>query len=131
MAGTVTITQVPEKTPYGREISKVQVDWTSDASGNATGAISLYGNLIKVNTAPGSPTPTDLYDLTLIDPDGTSLDALTGLLVDRSSTLSQVKYTTPTGNSLPIFLVGSYTFTIANAGNAKSGSVWFYLVDDL
>lgn len=131
MAGTVTVSPKPVTTPQGEFYQKIQIDWTSDASGNATGTVKLYGYLLKVNTAPGAAAPTDLYDITLIDPDGTSLDALTGLVVDRSSTLSQVKYTTATSNSVPIFLAGDYTFTVANAGNAKNGTAWFYLVDVL
>lgn len=130
MAGTVTVTQTPLKTLQGREINKVQVDWISDASGNATGAITLWGNLIKVNTTPGSPAPTS-YGITLVDPDGAVADALTGLLASRSATVGEVKYMTATGNSLPIYLTGTYTFTVASAGNAKAGSAWFYLLDDL
>jgi hypothetical protein len=133
MAGTVTVTQVPLTTRYNTEYNKVKVVWTSDASGNASGPLELYGYLLKVNTDPTS-TPTALYDITLLDPDiatGTALDALTGLLADRSGTAGEVKYTTPTSNSVPIFLAGTYTFTVANAGNAKSGTAYFYLVDTL
>lgn len=130
MAGTVTITQTPLKTIQGREINKVQVDWISDGAGSATGAITLWGNLIKVNTTPGSPAPTS-YGITLVDPDGAVADALTGLLAARSATVGEVKYMTATGNSLPIFLTGSYTFTVTSAGASKQGTAYFYLVDDL
>ncbi len=126
----VTVTQVPLKTPFGKEINKVTFDWTSDGSGNATGSVTLYGYLIKVNTYP-SGSPTALYDITLIDPDGTGLDALGGLLIDRSGTVSEVKYTTTSGNAVPILLAGTYTFTVANAGATKTAAAYFYLVDDL
>lgn len=130
MAGTVTASRVPLKTPDGEYYNKTSIDWTCDASGNATGSVTFYGYLIKVNTYP-SGAPTTLYDITLIDPDGTSLDALGGLLADRSGTLTEVKYTTTSGNAVPVFLCGTYTFTIANAGVSKSGSAYFYMVDSL
>lgn len=126
----VTVTPRPLRSPYGEDYQKIQFDWTSDASGNASVSVDLYGYLIKANTYP-SGSPTALYDITLIDPDGASLDALGGLLADRSGTITEAKYTTVSGNAVPIFLAGSYTFTVANAGNAKSGSAYFYLVDSL
>jgi hypothetical protein len=126
----VTVTQIPLKSLYGEQFQKVQIDWTADASGNASGAVSLYGFLLKVNTVP-SGAPTNLYDITLIDPDGTGLDAVGGLLADRSGTNTEVKYTTPANNAIPVFLCGTYTFTVANAGNATSGKAYLYLVDSL
>lgn len=131
MAGTVTVTSSPKVTPYGKEIQKIQVDWTSDASGNADGAIVLFGYLVKVVTKPGAAAPTNLYDITVVDPDGSACDAAGGLLADRSSTLTEQKYMTISGSSVPVLCAGSYTFTVANAGNAKNGTAYFYLVDDL
>lgn len=131
MAGTLTVTPIPKVTRYGKEINKIQVDWTSDASGNADVSIELYGYLIKVITKPGASAPTALYDISLVSPDGTSCDELATLLNDRSATATEVKYTTISGSSVPVLLAGTYTFTVANAGNAKNGTCYLYLVDDL
>lgn len=130
MAGTLTITPIPRKTLYGAEVNKIQLDWTSDAAGAVTGSVDLYGYLIKVITVPGATTPTNLYDLTLVSPDGASADEFAGLLADRSSSNTEIKYMTASGSSVPILLNGTYTFTIANAGNAKNGTVYLYLVDE-
>lgn len=132
MAGTVTVTRADTVSRYGKEINKVSVAWTSDASGNATGAIELYGFLVRATTVPSaSVAPTTLYDISLVDPDGSACDAAMGLLVDQSATLTVTKYMTVSGSSVPILCAGSYTFTVANAGNAKAGVVYFYLVDDI
>jgi len=126
-----TVTQIPKKSIYGKLIQKVQIDWTSDASGNATATVNLAGYLIKVITLPGSAAPTNLYDLTLVSPDGSAADEFMGLLADRSATNTEIKYMTATASSVPILLAGDYTFTVANAGNTKTGTAYLYLVDDL
>lgn len=131
MAGTLTVTQVPKITRYGKEINKITIDWTSDASGNADVTVDLFGYLVKAVTKPGAAAPTDLYDITIVDPDGSACDAAGGLLVDRSSTLTEQKYLTISGSSVPVLCAGTYTFTVANAGNAKNGTCYLYLVDDL
>ncbi len=128
----ITVTPQPIVTPSDYWINKVKVTWTSDGSGNASGPLSLYGYLLKVTTDP-TGAPTALYDITLVDADGSTaaLDALAGLLIDRSGTVPETKYATAAGNSVPIFLGGTYTFTVANAGATKSGVAYFYTVDDL
>jgi hypothetical protein len=131
MAGTVTATRAPRVSGNGREVEKVSVAWTSDASGNADGSITnLYGFLVKYVTDPdGTAAPTDLYDMTLVDEN--SVDALAGSGADRSATLNQQVYPVASGAQTPVFLCGTHTFTIANAGNAKSGVAVFYLVESL
>ncbi len=131
MAGTVTTTLIPKVTPYGKQIQKIQIDWLSDASGNADAVVALAGYLVKAVTKPGVATPTALYDITIVDPDGAACDAAGGLLIDRSATVTEQKYITITGSSVPALLAGNYTFTVANAGSAKSGTCYLYLVDDL
>jgi hypothetical protein len=130
-----TISSKAKKSTYGdKNYTIVQVDWISDAGGAATAALNLYGFLVKMITLPGSPAPTDLYDVTLID--GISgLDACRGLLADQSATVTKEIYGIAKNSSdvapCPILLAGDYTLTIANAGNAKAGTCYLYLVEGL
>lgn len=131
MAGTLTVTRDPRRFPYsGRNAERIVVDWTSDASGNADVSIeNMYGWCIKVLTNPDATAPTDNYDITLLDENG--FDALEGKLVDRDTANNETVYPLVTGAATPVFLCGTHTFTVANAGNAKVGRAIFYIVESL
>lgn len=129
MAGTVTATY-----RKSTSVRVVDVEWTSDASGDATGKVALDGQLIKVVTNPSATAPTDNYDITLVDED--SIDVAGGLLANRDTTNSEEVYLfkqvtlTGTGSdaaAVPIYHGGLVTFTVAAAGNAKSGVARIYL----
>jgi hypothetical protein len=124
MAGTVTTTRIPIVSQSGVYTEKVQIDWTSDASGDADATVNLHGFLIKVITDPSATAPTDNYDITLMA-DG--IDQAASLLLDRDTTNTEMVYPVVTGACTPIFLAGNHTFTVANAGNAKLGTVYLYL----
>jgi hypothetical protein len=128
MAGTVTVTRDPRRAPNeGKAIERISVRWTSDASGNADVSITnLYGFLVKFVTDP-TDGPTDNYDFTLIDENG--IDALAGTGVDRDTTTTEQVYPVALNAATPVFLCGTHTFTIANAGNAKSGVVVIYTIE--
>lgn len=126
MSGTVTLTQFPLASPTGKRTELYQIDWTSDASGNATLALNLYGFLIKVITVPSVTAPTDNYDITLVQ---NGIDQAASLLVDRDTANTEMVYPVVSGAATPIFLAGSHTFTVANAGNAKIGTAYLYLVE--
>jgi len=127
-AGTLTTTRTQTQLPSGKIVDIVQIDWTSDASGNADVAVTLNGYLIKAITDPGSTAPTDDYDITLVQ---NGVDAAATLLTNRDTANSEQVYPLVSGAATPIFLVGSHTFTVANAGNAKVGTAYFYLIDSL
>lgn len=132
MAGTVTVTRDPRRMPNsGKTVERIHVAWTSDASGNADGSITnLYGFLVKVVTDPdGSAAPTDNYDITLVDEN--SVDAAESLLLNRDTANNETVYPLVTGAATPVFLCGTHTFTVANAGNAKSGVCVLYIVESL
>ena len=131
MAGTVTLTQTQVRAAgAGRGITKYSFDWTSDASGNATCAVpNMQGWLVKLVTDPGATAPTDNYDITLVDEN--SIDALAGTGADRDTANTEQVYTVATSAQTPIFLSGAYTFTVANAGNAKVGVAVFYVLESL
>lgn len=132
MAGTVTVTreEIKPSQRNTKHVTKVIVDWTSDADGDADVAIkNLSGWLVKVVTDPGSSAPTDNYDVTLIDEDGA--DALQSLCLNRDTSNSESVYTLVTGAATPVLLAGTHTFTVANAGNAASGRAVLYMVESL
>jgi hypothetical protein len=120
MAVTATVT--PGKLLYGKEYTKIRVNWTTDGSGDATGTIRFDGFLVRAVTDP-SDGPTDNYDITLVQD---SADQLGGFLADRDTTNTEVKIP-----SDPIFLAGVHTFTVAAAGATKSGVAYFWLVESL
>lgn len=102
--------------------------WTSDGSGNYTEAVTMRGWLVLVVTDPGATAPSDNYDLTLVAALG-GHDALGGALVDRDTATSE-PYPHPVNNpgvSVICYLNGSYTLTIANAGSAKIGTIYWYV----
>lgn len=130
MSGTVTVRRDPRVAPNeGKCIERIVVTWTSDSSGNATAEITnLYGFLVKLVTTPSATqAPTDNYDVTLIDENG--LDALAGSALDRDATATEQVYPVATNAATPVFLCGTHTFTVANAGNAKAGTAVIYTIE--
>ncbi len=105
-------------------LTAYRVAWLSD---DGDGSVSLPfvtrpGRLIQYKIVPdGTDVPTTLYDLTILDAD--SADILEAGGVDLSATVAT--WTTSTAR---VFMDGgTYTFTIAAAGNAKRGIVILYL----
>jgi hypothetical protein len=126
--GTVTSGITQTQLPNGKIVSVVQVDWTTDASGDATVSLSLNGYLMKVVTDPGATAPTDDYDITLVQ---NGIDAAAGTLANRDTANTEQVYPVATNAQTPIFLVGSHTFTVAAGGNAKVGTAYLYLIQSL
>lgn len=117
MAGSI----VDTSSAIGAGYDKHSIAWTSDASGNVSGnaATVKRGMLRQVKFIPGSggAQPTDLYDVTLLDADGA--DLLVGNGANKSNA-SAIWYL-PTN---PIMVeAGDVTPTVANAGNAKTGTI--------
>lgn len=102
------------------------VAWTSNASGAVSGnAFSVArGEIVQVRFVPGSSgsQPTNLYDITLVDPN--SVDILNGSGADQSNTAGAYLIFNP-----PLFHEASDTLdvVIANAGNAKSGTITIWV----
>lgn len=130
MAGTVTVTRDPRRSNSGGGIiEKIKIEWTSDASGNADSSITgLYGWLVKVVTDPVDG-PTASYDITLVDEN--SSDAAESTLLNRDTANIETVYPAVSGAAVPVLLCGTHTFTVANAGNAKSGVCYLYLKECL
>tara|TARA_R100001086_G_scaffold124417_1_gene64203 strand:+ start:56 stop:418 length:363 start_codon:yes stop_codon:yes gene_type:complete len=115
---------ITEKVSVG-SIKKVTATWTSDGSGAATGTTTavLDGNLIGLTTIPagGEDAPTDNYDVTVTDSDGH--DVLLGAGADRDTANTEHV----TEGSLAAVSHSPLTFTIANAGDTKQGTVILYI----
>jgi hypothetical protein len=116
-------TATPGVMPNGRCYTIISVPWTSDGSGNYTETVTMNGWLVKSVTDPGAAAPTDNYDITLVQ---NTADQLAGALADRDTANGECVI-----HAAPIFLAGDHTFTVASAGDTKSGTAYFYLVDYL
>ena len=108
-------------------IERIEIRWTSNASGAFTESIPLHGVILRVVTDPGSPAPTDNYDVTLVDEFG--LDLLAGQGANRDTTNTEAfcpgapLNDGTTASVLPIGHLGNATVTIQNAGDSKAGTV--------
>lgn len=139
MAGTVTTTNLNQGGTEGRSgffapaIQKYSLAWTSDASGDATVTTErLFGTLIGVAFIPsGSAAPTANYDVTLTDDNG--VDVLSGQGANLSNaTATRVVPGVPfkdgtTTSIAPVVINDTLDLAVANAGNAKGGTVVLYL----
>ncbi len=128
------IVVVDNRQSGNESVAKVIVDWTSDsAAGTVEQTIEhISGSILALETNPdGTDIPTDLYDITIEDPEG--YDILEGLGADRSATITQKtvilqeitinarQYAAhPPVNDRPL------TFKVAVAGNAKKGRAIIY-----
>ena len=108
-------------------IERIEIPWTSNASGAFTESIPLHCVILRVVTDPGSTAPTDNYDVTLVDEFG--LDLLAGQGANRDTTTTEAfcpgapLNDGTTTSVLPIGHLGNATLTIANAGDSKTGTV--------
>jgi len=84
-----TVTQI--YTRISSDMWLWQMDWTADASDGSvpstTSKVAFDHYVIIVITNPGSPAPTDNYDITLTDSDG--IDVMGGELIDRDKSSSE------------------------------------------
>src|SRR4051812_9489852 len=87
--GTVTETHgfATSSEAAGRVVNHVALAWTSDASGNVSYDFDFRGTIFRVATKPGTPAPTDDYDITVTDPAG--IDVLKGGGANRDTANSE------------------------------------------
>lgn len=132
MAGTLTVTRTDllEKAVQGMNPNVVgelvSVAWTSTAGGAADISVELKGWIVKAITDPasGGSAPTDNYDITLLR---NGLDILDGCLLNRDTANTEQVPTANSGISVITYANGTYTFTVANAGDTKGGVCEFYV----
>lgn len=98
---------------------------TANSSGAVTvPKIELAGRILGITFAPGSTTPTDAYDLTLLDPDG--LDAFRGLGANLSKWGPQ-HFVPLDGNgtttNTAVAVSGRYTLSAINMGSSGTSTI--------
>lgn len=128
MAGTTTVT----RQCFNRDQEVITVAWLSDASGDVNGtSIPMTGIIFRVETVPSATVaPTDNYDITLTSPKSSSIDLMQSLTTNRDTANAEaVNFcgVDALTNGSPIYANGEYGFKVANAGNAKAGTVYIYL----
>jgi len=120
MAGSIAVT-----TSDLRGSTKYSVLWTSDASGvvsaNTFAVRDGLLKLVKFIPGAGGVQPTDQYDMTITDADGIDVLAATGANLSNATATA----TCPNvGTYHKRFIeAGNLTPVLANAGNAKQGTV--------
>ena len=122
MAGTVTVT---ENAPING-VTRIQFDWLSDASGDATKTTSNAhsGHVMWAVLEPdsGGTQPTALYDVTVTDSDG--YDVLNGGGANCSNAANVYK---AAEDKLGMVYSSTLSLTVAAAGNAKGGKVTLFI----
>lgn len=135
MAESITVTETRKK--YGssgeKEGHEIKVAWTSAADGSVSQTLTLPGgyihNVVTVPSATAAPTAD--YDISLYHYNGTSLDVLGTKLNDRHTSSSEIVQPVRDNEATPVFIFqGDYTFTVANAGDSKSGTCYFEIADE-
>lgn len=121
MAGSITVTT----SEVSKNVTKYSVAWLSDASGAVSGnTFAVHaGELLQVRYVPdgGGTQPSDLYDMTMTD--ANSIDVLTGTGANLSNATSTVAVPAVSTYFKRILEAGNLTPVLANAGNAKGGTV--------
>jgi hypothetical protein len=132
VAGSVTTTV----TQAGAGVVKTSIAWTSDAAGAVSGtAVTLpAGTIVGVEFIPSaSVAPSNLYDVTMTDAGGANiLDDGAGASVGLNLSDTTAAWKQPMVGGGAVTYVrrwipaGDYTPVVANAGNAKQGTIVIY-----
>ena len=136
MAGTTTVSNVDKRASIfstDKFFRVVNVDFVADASDGSIPdtEVELLGYLVKVVSNPGTPAPTDDYDVTLGDPEDSSLDILAGAGADRdTSTTEQAPGSAWSSALTPVPVSGTYTLKFANnSQNSAQGRIQLWLAE--
>ena len=125
MAGTVSASIL-----HRSAHSVITVNWTADAADGSVpdtdliaaieSSFQLYGWIEKIVTNPGTPAPTDDYDITLEDPEG--VDVLGGAGNNRDSSNSEQAIPLVDGVPTPSWLGEPSTLTFKLSGNSVNSA---------
>ena len=133
--GTVVVTS--ELAPGG--LTKVIFSFVANAASAATipaassstkwpRSGSNVGCITFVETNPGSPAPTDDYDITLVDQYG--LDVMGGELADRDTADTEQAAPKVDGTFMCRTLAAAFTLNVTgNSVNSAVGTVIVYILD--
>jgi len=106
----------------------IEIPWEADA----TGAVQSFqidkicGFVLQVTTVPGTPAPTDLYDVSLRDAD--TVDIMGNALADRSATVAEQAVPYIGATYSPRYVCSQLTVSILNnAVVGAQGTVVLYV----
>ena len=120
MAGTVTQTHTA-RGPIG----VVELTCTGDAADGSIPSTALAtkisGRIVAIETNPGSPAPTTLYDVALTD--AASYDVLQALGVNRSATATERVSIVYSGTSVHPEVATSDVLTLAITNQSVNAAV--------
>jgi len=118
MAGTVVKTEEVEGS-----IKMAKFAWTTTSGGtaSATTTESYNGKILALATDPGSTTPSDNWDVTMLDKN--SMDVLLGAGADRDQTNTEYVASA----SLGAVVNSTLNCVVINGGDAKTGTVYVYV----
>lgn len=124
--GTVTATGPIKISGSETSYHYVKWAWIADASNGSvpTNTISgITGYVVRVITDPGSPSPSDNYDIELKDMYG--CDVMGGALADRDATATEQAMPIIGGASSGALVLDTLQLNISgNSVNSAQGSVW-------
>ena len=104
------------------------IDWTSDASGNASlvSPVVFRGLLLGVKFIPGASVTS--YNASLVDAQGVNLFANFGTGLPTLATDAGNYHTPMNSDDFPYYLFDSaLTLTISGAGDTKSGQILLFV----
>ena len=127
----VAITESNPNYAENQKLRKVKWDWTSATGGavadqTAAGQINkttykYTGEIVRLITDPGATAPSDNYDVSVLDDDG--YDVLMGAGADRDTVTTEQQLASVLG----VCINSQLRLNIANAGDAKTGTVILYI----
>lgn len=107
------------------DVIRIDIAWVSNATGDCTFGIDLYGDLLRVSSDPGTASPTAAYDLDLLDSDSINVLGTAGDNLSATASASTTLTAAATPDGYP--LAGTYTFDIDAAGDSKEGVIRFFI----
>lgn len=125
-------------TDSGAHITKYEVTWVSDASGNVSGSTFTMktGTLVAVEFVPGAGAlaPDNLYDIDLLDAEGVTLfDDGSGTTIGANLSGTTATHKVPLNGLTGVTIYrrwhhgGAVQLTVANAGDSNAGTVNIYV----
>lgn len=134
MAGAI----VAGASDVGSGVTKYEVTWVSDASGNVSGSTfeMKAGTLIAVEFVPGSGAlaPDSLYDVDMVDMEGvTMFDDGSGTSIGSNLSSTAASHKVPLVGLTGVTIYrrwhhgGSVELQVAGAGDSNAGTVNIYV----
>lgn len=118
MAGTITLQHF--ELDHVRKIVATCVADAANGSFPDTTLPRIEGRILAIETNPGSPAPTDNYDVTVEDQN--AVDVLLGVGANRHTTTSQRATVVHTSTSVHPCVAKSDALTLKIAGNSVNSA---------